>query len=94
MKKLTLKTRIDINNDLIELLRRHDDGSWSYINSESDATLAKKYNCAPAAIGHVRLEMFGKLHKAGNGTPRVESEVFHLKRRFEALLEQLGVKID
>lgn len=97
-RKLSRKELIDINNDLIEVLRRHDDNSWSYIDNHNDATLAKKYDCAPGAIGNIRLELFGKLHKASNNNisesriDKLESMVHHLVDRLNALCDKLGEK--
>lgn len=78
--------RREIDTFLGTVVRKGNDGLVDYLNGESDASVAKRFNCTPNNVSYVREMVYGRLRPAV-AKFNAEEAVRKLEERVQ-LLEQ------
>jgi hypothetical protein len=80
---------IEVYNDLNRVLKRKPDGTVSYRDGESDATVAKRNGVTALNVANLRKTTFGMLHnRTHDDQPtleRVAQTIAELSKRLESL---------
>ena len=95
---MTLAQKIAIHRDLEAALERIEGEvsnrgdkplpKWRYKDGQSDATIASKHGVGDAAVGALRLELFGALQRSDYGVSR--PGMFELQASLKRITEQLA----
>lgn len=76
--------RREVDNYLGTVLRKGNDGLVDYLNGESDASVAKRFNCTANNVQYIREMVYGRLRPAV-AKFSAEEAVRKLEERIEVL---------
>src|SRR5215467_5279158 len=93
MKRQVLSRQqvVALHKRLENVLTKGDDNLWSYPAGIDDSTLAAEFKASVAAVGNLRVELFGKV-RARSPDARSEAiyaQVVELQQRVDGLEQQL-----
>lgn len=89
-KYATVTQIVAIHAELERVLIKHSDGSVSYSEGHSDATVAHGYaDLSPYHVGRIRREAFGELSKVK--TRPVDDRIARLEAKVSFLYSKLGI---